>query len=269
MTVKTLGLFAVAMSLISCTSKRSDGLDPDRVLHMAGEEAGQITNPKARLTRQLNVAYRQIENRRLADARATLGRARATMEAAHDASAHDEPPLSDHDRLAGWISISELAREAGDPPLANAALDRALAHLDRIDPPTARCDYVPGIAREVRQLRGDAAAARLVSRAGEWAARIAEQPTRRAAYVAFAEELFRSNDYEAARQMLRRDEDAAWRSDALTAIADSGRYYGSVLAKSPAGAAMATEVADKTGAAQTRTPFGKAVDFRSTFYQAK
>src|SRR5688572_6586003 len=144
--------------LASCTSDRPDGFDPDRILHMAGEEAGQIHNPKERLARQLNIAFRQIGNRKEADARSTLARARQTMEAAHDASAHDTPPLSDHDRLAGWISISELSRGAEDKGLANVALDRALGHLDRVEPPAARCEYVPGIAREVRELRGDAPA---------------------------------------------------------------------------------------------------------------
>jgi hypothetical protein len=266
MVIKKIMIVALVPLLVSCTSGRVDGFDPDRILHMAGEEAGQITNPTARLTRQLNVAYRQIENRRKTDARATLAGARQTMESVHDASVHDQPPLSDHDRLAGWISISELSREAEDTGLANVALDRALAHLDRVEPPTARCDYVPGIAREVRQLRGDAAGARLLVRAGEWAVKIAERPTRRAAFVAFAEELFRCNDYESARQMLRRDEDASWRSDALTAISDGGRYGAVAVYNMKAPAATASGEAAKDSA---QKPFGKAVDFRSTFYRGQ
>ena len=45
------------------------GLDPDRILHMAGEEAGQIDAPYERLTRQLNIANRQTINGRADEAR--------------------------------------------------------------------------------------------------------------------------------------------------------------------------------------------------------
>jgi hypothetical protein len=236
---------------------------------MAGEEAGQIHNPRERLARQLNIAFRQIGNAKKSDARSTLDRARQTMEAAHDASVHDQPPLSDHDRLAGWISISELAREAEDKTSANVALDRALSHLERVEPPAARCEYVPGIAREVRELRGPAPAAKLLATAGQWGATVPELSTRRAAYVAFAEELFRCDDYESARQLLRRDEDPVWRSDALTALSDGERYdrvasRAYTLARKPASAG---EVQSSQSEVQAAKPFGKAVDFKSTFYR--
>ena len=269
----TTPLLAVALQLASCTSDRApDGLDADRVLHMAGQEAGQISNPTARLTRQLNIAFRQINHAKLADARSTLAQARKTLESVHDAAVHDQPPLSDHDRLAGWISVSELSRDAEDPATANVALDRALSHLNKIEPPHARCDYVPGIAREVRQLRGDRPAAALLVTAGEWAANIPELPTRRAAYLALATELFRANDYEAARQLVRRDEDATWRADALTAVSDQARW-GPVLAYRVSGplgeaAGRASESSSETSSSQAAGKgFGKPLDFKSTFYR--
>ena len=269
----TTPVLAVAVLLASCTSERlPDALDPNRVLHMAGQEAGEIPNPTARLTRQLNIAFRQIGFAKLADARATLAQARKTLESTHDAAVHDQPPLGDHDRLAGWISVSELSRDAQDPATANVAVDRALAHLNKIEPPHARCDYVPGIAREVRQLRGDKPAAALLATAGEWATKIPELPTRRLAYLAFATELFRANDYEAARLLLRRDEDAAWRADALTAVSDQARW-GPVLAyrvSAPIGAASgrAFEASGEAATSQEAGKgFGKPLDFKSTFYR--
>jgi hypothetical protein len=271
-----IAVVVLSLPLASCTSQPRDGFNPDRILHMAGEEASQIHNPRERLARQLNIAFRQIGNGKQADARSTLAQARRTMEASHDATVQDQPPLSDHDRLAGWISISELSRGAEDAGSANLALDRALSHLNKVEPPVARCEYVPGIAREVRELRGDAPAAKLLVTAGQWSGAIAELPTRRAAYIAFAEELFRCNDYEAARQLLRRDEDPSWRSDALTALSDGGRYGGlhdSVMVRTPRvrgplGTAVgaASEEANRAEA-QPAKPFGKAVDFRSTFYR--
>jgi hypothetical protein len=272
-------LLGVALFLASCTSERApDGLDADRVLHMAGEEAGQIPNPTARLTRQLNIAFRQIGYVKLADARTTLAQARKTLESTHDAAVHDQPPIGDHDRLAGWISLSELSRDAQDPATANVAVDRALAHLNKIEPAHARCEYVPGIAKEVRELRGDKPAAALLVTAGEWATKIPELPTRRSAYLAFATELFRANDYEAARQLLRRDEDATWRADALTAVSDVARYdyygrkpgsfVGMAMGRGATGASESSLVVTRSPATQPGDkPFGKPLDFKSTFYR--
>src|SRR3954470_24141846 len=95
------------LCVLGCTSSDpSATTDPDRPLHMAGEEAGQITAPRERLARQLNIANRETESGRPADARQTLRAARDTLERA------DKSALTDHDRLAGWISLSELARNA-------------------------------------------------------------------------------------------------------------------------------------------------------------
>ena len=273
---KLIALLVAVMLIGGCQEHRTAAVDPDRILHMAGEEAGQINAPKERLTRQLNIANRQTENGHVGDARKTLAEARSTIEHA------DKNALTDHQRLAGWISLSELARDADDKPFANAALDQALAALENLTPAQARCEYVLGIEREVKILRGDAAAARLVSSAAEWAMELPQQPTRRSAYVAFADALFHCNDYDAARTVLRHDPDAAWRSDALTALSDLARWEApasggwgggrmmSYAAKSPAPAAEAQSglLDAASGAVTPSDSFGKALDFKSNFYRA-
>src|SRR6266550_5241630 len=149
---KPIALLVVVILIVGCQSRTGTALDPDRILHMAGEEAGLITAPKERLTRQLNIANRQTENGHPADARRTLADARQTIEHA------DKTALTDHERLAGWISLSELARNADDKPFANGALDQALISLNDLTPVQARCEYVLGVEREMRVLRGDAPA---------------------------------------------------------------------------------------------------------------
>jgi hypothetical protein len=270
----------VGLVLIAgCNQNHSTALDPDRILHMAGEEAGQITAPKERLTRELNIANRQTENGHPADARKTLADARKTIEHA------DKTALTDHERLAGWISLSELARNADDKPFANSALDQALISLNDLTPVQARCEYVLGVEREVKILRGDAPAAKLLVTAAEWAMEIPQQPVRRSAYVAFAEELFRCNDYDGARTVLRHDADAAWRSDSLTMLSDRARwenpgslwagkrslaYAAGVKSAAPAAEGPSDAPVDSSTSLQPSTaPFGKALDFRSNYYRAR
>src|SRR3954465_5505606 len=117
---KLIALLGAIFLIAGCQQNRTTAVDPDRILHMAGEEAGQINAPKERLTRQLNIANRQTENGHAGDARKTLAEAGSTIEHA------DKNALTDHQRLAGWISLSELARNADDKAFANGALDQAL-----------------------------------------------------------------------------------------------------------------------------------------------
>ena len=111
---------------------------------MAGEEAGQIASAKERLTRQLNIADRETDAHHPAAARSTLREARSTLERA------DPQALTEQERLAGWVSLSELSRAAGDAAFANGALDRALAVVNDLAPIASRSEYVLGIEREVR-----------------------------------------------------------------------------------------------------------------------
>lgn len=277
---KLIALIVALIVIGGCRSNQTNAVDPDRILHMAGEEAGQINAPKERLTRQLNIANRQTENGHAGDARKTLAEARSTIEHA------DKNALTDHQRLAGWISLSELARNADDRAFANGALDQALAALDALTPAQARCEYVLGIEREVKILRGDAAAAKLVVSASEWAMELPQQPTRRSAYVAFADALFHCNDYDAARTVLRRDPDAAWRSDALTMLSDRARWeapsswsgsssgnskFLAVKLAAPSAEALQSTLQDSaSGSVVTPSDsFGKPLDFKSNFYRAK
>lgn len=275
---KAFALFVCATLFAGCQARTGAALDPDRILHMAGEEAGQINAPKERLTRQLNIANRQTENSHAADARKTLAEARSTIEHA------DKNALTDHERLAGWISLSELARNADDKPFANGALDRALASLENLTPAQARCEYVLGVEREVKILRRDAPAAKLLVTASEWAMELPQQTTRRSAYVAFAEELFRCNDYEAARAVLRRDPDAGWRSDSLTSISDHARWeapsvgswfgpraYAAVMKTAAPEEALQKGFLDPAGpiGQSTSAPFSKPLDFKSNYYRGR
>ena len=267
---RSLALVAVGLLITGCQETTSR-LDPERILHMAGEEAGQIKAPKERLTRQLNIANRQTEHGQAADARKTLAQARETLEHA------DKNALNEQERLSGWVSLSELARYAEDKAFANGALDKALAALNEITPAQERCKYVMGVEREVRALRGDGAAAKLLVTASEWAMELPKESTRRAAYVAYADGLFHCNDYEGARGVLRRDPDAAWRSDALTGLSDQARMeiaggpnswsgpFASFSALKSAPAASESVIRDTP----SDSSFNKPLDFKSNFYRAR
>jgi hypothetical protein len=271
---KSVAILAVVFLITGCQHQSVGQIDPDRILGMAGEEAGQINAPQERLTRQLNIANRQTENGHATDARKTLAEARSTIEHA------DKNALTDQQRLAGWISLCELARDADDKPFANSALDQALASLNEITPAQARCEYVLGIEREVKNLRGDAPAAKLLVTASEWAMELPKEPTRRAAYVSFANALFHCSDYDAARTVLRHDADAAWRSDALTFLSDRARWElpkaGSWLNPSATLMSRSSEVASEAAPSDSAgkinsfaAPFGQPLDFKSNFYRQR
>jgi hypothetical protein len=236
---------------------------------MAGEEAGQITSPRERLTRQFNIANRETGAGRTADARQTLRAARQTLEHA------DRDALDDQARLAGWVSLSELSRDAGDKPFANAALDQALVALDQVTPHPARCPYVLGVERELRALRGNAPAVKLLTDAAQWALEIPQPQRRRGTFVAFAEELFRCDAYDAARDVLRLDPDPAWRSDALVTLADRARwappssfpFNPSAAYATRSGSASEIASAPADSAAAATQPVFKSLDFRSNFYR--
>ncbi len=262
-----LGISAAVF--VSCTPQKPSytGLDPDRILHMAGEEAGAIDAPYVRLQRQLNIANRENENGHWTDSRATLVEARKTLESA---KADD---LTDHQRLAGWISLSELNRSANDSAAAGAALDVAIKQLHELLPVNARCDYVHGVAREANALRGKAASAAVLSDAGEWAVEIPDQSQRRSALVSFTIELFRNDDYDAARKMLRYDKDAGWRSDTLIALSDQAKQDASNIREVPASLAanksqVSFEDASAPSTSVRQQPYGKQLDFRSNYYKA-
>jgi hypothetical protein len=261
-------IMLTAAIMTGCTTAQPTyhTVDADRILDMAGQEAGQIHSPYDRLSRQLNIANRETTNGHDADARATLVEARKTLESA------GKGDLTDHQRLAGWISLSELNRNANDRVAAGSALDKAIDHLNQLLPVSASCDYVIGVADEINALRGQKESAKLIAVAGDWAVEISDQSTRRQALAAFTEALFRCDDYDAARKMLRYDTDAAWRSDQLVAMSDQARNQGSAgsggvesVAATPAHA----EAANQESSSSSNGTFGKRLDFRSNFYSGR
>jgi hypothetical protein len=261
---KIMASLIVAGSLCGCGSPDSK-LDADRILRMAGDEAGLITAPKDKLTRQLNIANREAQTGKPAEARATLAMARQTLENA------EKNAFNDQQRLAGWISLCELSRRSDDKAFANSALDQALRTLNELTPQQARCEYVLGVEREVRELRGDAEAAKLLATAGDWAMALLEPSTRRAAFLDYAGELFECNDYEGARTLLRKDQDAAWRSDSLMAISDRARNSnrGSWFGLETTGLYDQTEMArtQSPAAPPKSIPFSKRLDFETNYQQ--
>jgi len=184
-----------------------------RIMALAAEEAAAIPDPDTRLTRQLNLADTQIQRGWPVDARVTLTAARDTLQA------KDAVKLNDHARISGWISISQLARQADDLALAVGACDSAKAAMTAIEDPAKRCQYVMGISNELQYLKGKPAAAALLALAAPWTRVIDNLPKRREATVAFASALFTLDDFTDAKAMIHQDDDAAWRSQTLQMLA--------------------------------------------------
>jgi hypothetical protein len=186
-----------------------------KLMALAAEEAGRIPDPDMRLTRQLNLADVQIGRDWKDDARKSLAAARATL------AAPESTKLGEQARLGGWVSVSELSRRSHDTDVAAAATDAALAELNKIEDPAARCEYVMGVANELQYSKGKPAAAALLDRAGPWTRSIDSVGSRRQALVAFATALFNLDDFDAGRKMLDQESDPAWRSDVLAGMAEN------------------------------------------------
>ena len=176
--------------------------------------------------------------------------------------------------MAGWISLCELARGANDKAFAGAALDQALVALNQLAPDPARCEYVPGIEREVRAVRGEAPAAALLRSAADWAMDLPEQ-TRRNAYVVFAEELFVCNDYEGSlaraparegRGMAKRHVDGDVGRGAAEGVAAAANM--SNFRDTGVTFAMSAERPSSSSPAPSPSAgFFKSLDFKSNYYK--
>lgn len=198
-----------------------------RLVALAAEEAAAVADPDARLTRQLNLADSQIASGWERDARGTLAAARATL------AAPEAAQLATHPRISGWVSIAELARLAGDDAGGAAAVEQALVAFDAIEDGAERCDYVMGIANELHHARGELAAATLLERAGPWTRDIDDITERRRAVTAFACALFNLDRYGAGQRVLQHEDDAAWRSDTLLALATPSAMLPGMTAGAP------------------------------------
>lgn len=225
-----------------------------KMLTMAAEEAMFVDNLDMRLARQLNIADLQNKTNRKTDAAHTLQLAKDTL-----SSAEARKQLTEFRRIAGWTSISELARAADDKSLANAACNEALETLYSVKPEAARAEYVLSLSEEVKELRGNVEAGRLLVKGGEWAGTIPDKTVRRQALSAFANQLMMFDQFEEARTVLRNDSDAAWRVDVLTASAQNLNMEQTTRV-TMSGAAMKSVTINNT--------YGKNVRFRDTFQQA-
>lgn len=184
-----------------------------RLVALAAGEAAEITKPRDRLQQQLNIAEMQIRRAWMPDARTNLVAARKTIESA------DRDQLTDLDRIAGWVSISELSRDAGDYSGATVACDSARKSLTTIQPESKRCEYVRGLSREFFAIGDGRSAVDLLTQAGAWAKGIEQEAYRRQALVALANDLFNWDAFDNGRTVLRNDSDAAWRSQTLLTLA--------------------------------------------------
>ena len=183
------------------------------LLALAGRQAAKIPAVDIRLTRLLNLADQEIQRGYKAEARDTLSFASEAL-AGKDAATLDEQA-----RISGWVSVSELSRQANDKAAASAACDGAVVALRAIEDPARRCDYVIGVCNELQYLKGKGYAAKLLDEAGEWTRSIDSIGRRRQAVTGFASALFNLDDYAAGERMISREEDAVWGADMLTQLA--------------------------------------------------
>ena len=212
-----IALLSFSLAITACEAPPVDRTG--RLLAMAGEEAGGISNSLDRFTRQLNIADTQLRTQRKADADKTLALARDTLKGAK------KEEFDDFHRIAAWTAISQLARGADDKDMALKASDQAQAALNDVQPPAERPQYVQSLAWELAELRGKPAAIELLESGSAWAAEIKDSNVRRYALLTFAEQLLSYDAFDNARNTLRRDPDASWRTDAFLALANQNTYY--------------------------------------------
>jgi hypothetical protein len=234
-----------------------------RLMGLAAQEAALIKDVDARLTRLLNLAEVQINRNWKEDARATLGSASTTL------GGPDAKQLNDHAHLSGWVSVSELSRAADDNPAAVLACEAAVKSMENLEDPAKRCQYVMGVANELQYLKGKPAAAALLDKSGPWTAAIDNVTERRRAIVSFAGALFNLDDYAAGQRMLQKEDDATWRSEVLTTLANTageGNYIPSAanlrLISSPSADVRAQETMEVS---PTQPYFGRQLGYKQVF----
>lgn len=230
-------------------SRRQDNMDrAARLMDLAAKQAGNIKVHRIRLQRQLNIAHMQNQNKWFKDARFNLAQARKTIESA------GEKDLGELDRIAGWISISELSRPAKDMQGAKSACQQAVKILGGMEPAKKRCEYVRGIAAELWVLDAKAQARELLRQAGPWASEIEDPAYRRNALVAIAVDLFNYDDYEGGNSVFEQDPDASWRSNTLVELSQ---------------AAMPQQLMCKMAYPSDAKTFGKDVRFEANYRMEK
>lgn len=212
---------AAAMSMAACGTTPSRA---GRLLTIAGEEANLIDSLNDRLTRQLNIADLQIQANQKGEAIKTLTLATATLRAEEK---DDKLAMDDFRKIAGWTSVAELNKRAGDDKAALDAYLNAVEALNSVKPVATRAEYVLSLSQICFEIRGKQEAIALLVKGGEWAREITNVGVRRYALWTFAESLVSYDDLDSARAVMRNEPDARWRSDALLAMGRNQIYYGS------------------------------------------
>lgn len=188
-----------------------------KLLALAASDASKIEEVDPRLTRVLNLADAQIRSKWKSDAVETLRLASKTL------ASEDARKLSSHARISGWISVSELARLAGDSAGGIAACDAAVTAVRDIEDPAIRCRYVIGVANQLQYLRGKEPAAAILAESGDWMVAIDDISQRRAITRDFASALFNLDRYDLGADMLAHETDANWRSTTLMDLSQQAR----------------------------------------------
>ncbi len=234
---------------------------------LAAKEAGNIRDADARLTRQLNIADGALNRFSHEDGSAVIREVTNTLRTVGG-------ELRDHTRVSGWVSASQLARRAADVSTAKEATASAEHELETMEDRAVRCLFVMGVAEEVKQLRGNADAAALIVKGGQWASSIEDRDERRRARLAFAITLFNLDAYDGGVATLRDEQDPAWSSDTLLALAGPAGGLEEPSRSAPERSAALDGVAVRK---EMRTPapaapslnaganYGKALDFGSVF----
>lgn len=251
---------------ISATIER-DATRSRTLLAMAGRQTAKILDVDVRLTRLLNLADQEIGRGYKPEAREALSFAGQTL------MSKDAASLDEQARISGWVSVSELSREAGDKSAASSACDGAVAALRGIEDPARRCEYVVGVCNELQYLKGKSFAASLLDEAGAWTRSIDNVRRRREAVTGFASALFNLDDYAAGERMIGREQDAAWGADTLTQLANMAQPAsgGTVFAVSAprmgieGGLAGSIPAAAATPPVQSQGTMGAGADYRATF----
>jgi hypothetical protein len=211
---------AAAMSLAACGTTPSRA---GRLLTIAGEEANLIDSLSDRLTRQLNIADLQIQANQKGEAIKTLALATATLRAEEKDT---KLAMDDFRKIAGWTSVAELNKRAGEDKGALGAYLNAVEALNSVKPVATRAQYVLSLSQICNEIRGKQEAIALLVKGGEWAREITHVGTRRYAIFTFSESLVGYDDLEAARTTMRNEPDPRWRSDALMAMGRNEIYTG-------------------------------------------
>jgi hypothetical protein len=176
--------------------------------------------------------------------------------------------------------VAQLSRRAGDEKAGSDAYFAAVEAINATKPATA-AEYVLSLSRVCYEIRGRDETIALLIKGGEWARSVEDGQLRRYALWCYSQALVGYDDLEAARKVMRNEADAAWRSDALAALAttemrfsragaagrgagDFAPYRNAEMAAEMNSRSFTQNAASQNGKMAT---FNKSVDYEGTFQQ--